>query len=146
VASCVGPFAEADARYRATLSRSMEDPKGSAGTAGKSTAREPARECWAFGWSEQSRPSNVVPTRTAPRAVSKRDVVRLFIPTRGMTSVRVSPRRDVSSWRQVRERRARTAVPRSCGSALTERGGSQEPAGRGRSPRRAASSGVAHQR
>lgn len=56
--------------------------------------------------------------------------MRLFIPIRGMTSVRVSLTGDVSSWKQVRERRARTAVPRSCGSALTERRGPHGPAGR----------------
>jgi hypothetical protein len=65
----------------------------------------------------------MVPTKTALRVVLKQGVVRLFIPNPGMTSTRVSLRGDVSSWRQVRERRGRTTVPRSCASVLTDRSG-----------------------
>jgi hypothetical protein len=124
VASCVSPFAEAGARYRAAssahkptrkgrsqgnglVSRELSSPleraalpegapKGvSTRKSGGSAAREPARECWAGRWCEQSRRLNVVPTRAALRVVPKQGVVRLFIPTSGMTSVRVSLPRDV---------------------------------------------------
>lgn len=126
VASCVSPFAEAGARYRVASSTPMAGPKGFVARVEGSAAREPARECWAFRWCEQSRRLNAVPTKTALRVVPKQGVVRLFIPKPGMTSTRVSFRRDVSSWRQVRERRGRTTVPRSCASVLTERRGPQK--------------------
>lgn len=147
-------FAEVGARNRvALLTGSNGRPKGWAARIGKSGRRKPAHfvdetnRRWAGRRSERSLRLNVVPARTALRVVPKQGVVRLFIPTkRGMTSARVSLTRDVSSWRQVREHRLRVAVPRSRESVLTERRGPKGPARRGRSPRQAASSGVAHQR
>lgn len=130
VASCVGPFAEADARYRVAPPWSNGWPERVGRKSRRSAEDGTARECWALRRSEQSR--RLARSRRGLLFAWCRTRVSCAssYPLRGMTSARVFLTRDVRAGKQVRERRVRTAVPRSCGSALTERSGRQRPAGR----------------
>jgi hypothetical protein len=66
VASCVGPFAEAGARYRVASSTLNGRPERVGHKGRRSAARDPARECWAFRWSEQCWQAEMLPSRITP--------------------------------------------------------------------------------